>query len=624
MAQRDWLRDLARTLSHCDADADDLTQDAYAAALTDPGDAIRSPRAWLASVTRHLAFGVHKSERARTDRERALPVRDAAQATDQAVANTEVYALLSNLVLALDEPYRTVVMLRFYEGQSAAQIARGLNVPASTVRTRLSRALTQLRANLEERDPEDRWLSCLAPIMFATDGVKRVVLMIGFVALFGAIGLGVFFAGRGGPPTAPPIVSTEDVLVADSEDEASPLPELAAVTSQRTGVAPVPPVAPVAVEQSARAKEAPDVAIPVGTLEVLVTVDGVPRTSGTVVLDSRGPTRGGIPSPELKPNGTLMGTERELDSNGLATFDSIAPGTWWIAVSLDRNHLAQQAVTIKEESGERVHVALLSSAVYGAAYDEDGNPLPDRWVALSPLIGGTSWQIGRTDALGEYRFEFVTPGLTWVVLYPGKSFGRGRSSYPMEKINVPREGDLRHDFGSAAGLRHFAGRVLTTGGEPIVGALTLHLTDQEGGGYVAVRTEPGTGAFDKRLRSGAWNVKIDDESQGQKRDLIFELELGDHDVTEDLTLPGTRVVVEVSGVTDPERTFVGLRRKLGVGAPSYRASLVEGGAWVIDGVRPGEWYLVASTRDGGRAEPILLLVEETDQQLTERMALSGG
>jgi RNA polymerase sigma-70 factor (ECF subfamily) len=51
-------------------------------------------------------------------------------------------------VAALPEPHRMVVALRHFTGMSHEEIARTLNVPAGTVRSRLSRAYDRLRPAL--------------------------------------------------------------------------------------------------------------------------------------------------------------------------------------------------------------------------------------------------------------------------------------------------------------------------------------------------------------------------------------------------------------------------------------------------------------------------------------------
>jgi protocatechuate 3,4-dioxygenase beta subunit len=64
-------------------------------------------------------------------------------------------------VLLLHEPYRTTVVLRFYEDLEPAEIARRLGINGATVRTRLKRGLDMLRARLD-RDAGDRRAWCLA------------------------------------------------------------------------------------------------------------------------------------------------------------------------------------------------------------------------------------------------------------------------------------------------------------------------------------------------------------------------------------------------------------------------------------------------------------------------------
>ncbi|WP_420829522.1 RNA polymerase sigma factor [Nannocystis pusilla] len=44
-----------------------------------------------------------------------------------------------------------ILVRRFFEGESAAEIARGLAIPAATVRSRLHRSLQRLRARMDEQ-----------------------------------------------------------------------------------------------------------------------------------------------------------------------------------------------------------------------------------------------------------------------------------------------------------------------------------------------------------------------------------------------------------------------------------------------------------------------------------------
>ena len=61
----------------------------------------------------------------------------------------EVYEIAIKAIRELDEPQRTVIVLRDIEGMSYARIAEVLDIELGTVRSRLSRARNKLREILE-------------------------------------------------------------------------------------------------------------------------------------------------------------------------------------------------------------------------------------------------------------------------------------------------------------------------------------------------------------------------------------------------------------------------------------------------------------------------------------------
>ncbi|HEU4615371.1 MAG TPA: carboxypeptidase regulatory-like domain-containing protein, partial [Kofleriaceae bacterium] len=77
-------------------------------------------------------------------------------------------------VLALAEPYRSTVLLHFFEGLTSVEIAHRLGIPASTVRGRLKTALEQLRAQLKARTDQPRrgWLAALVPLSQAPASIS--------------------------------------------------------------------------------------------------------------------------------------------------------------------------------------------------------------------------------------------------------------------------------------------------------------------------------------------------------------------------------------------------------------------------------------------------------------------
>ena len=144
-----WLRRLAASLVADAARADDLTQQALLAALErPPADATRP---WLAAVARNLARRLGASDLRRADRERAVAPSELLPATDDLVAQAALQHEMSAALLALEEPYRSTLLLRYFRDWKPRAIAQELRIPVATVRTRLARGLEQLRAAVVTR-----------------------------------------------------------------------------------------------------------------------------------------------------------------------------------------------------------------------------------------------------------------------------------------------------------------------------------------------------------------------------------------------------------------------------------------------------------------------------------------
>lgn len=167
VAEEAWTRRLVQTLAGGRDVGDDVLQETWIAAARRPPGADRPLRAWLTVVVRNFVRSRVRSEERRDAREQAA--LDAVGATDtpeELVARAQARRLLAEMVLEIEEPYRQTLLLRYYEGRSAAEISRLQGVPAGTVRWRLKTALDQLRRRLDERHGGDRdsWLGLLAPL----------------------------------------------------------------------------------------------------------------------------------------------------------------------------------------------------------------------------------------------------------------------------------------------------------------------------------------------------------------------------------------------------------------------------------------------------------------------------
>jgi RNA polymerase sigma-70 factor (ECF subfamily) len=204
-----WLRRLALHLAQGHDGADDALQDTWLAALRARPSTDEDVRPWLARVLRNAFARQGRTATRRRRREEAATAFDPVDEEPGAAAleRVELQRKLATLVTELEEPYRTTVVMRYFEGHSAAAIARALAVPEGTVRWRTKEGLDRLRARLDQAHGGDRkaWAVVLLP--FGTQGQARLraplLLAGGLGGLAGLAALVMVLVGaRGGQGTA--------------------------------------------------------------------------------------------------------------------------------------------------------------------------------------------------------------------------------------------------------------------------------------------------------------------------------------------------------------------------------------------------------------------------------------
>ena len=138
---------LARRLSGCPTDAEDLVQQTFLAAHAH-GDQLRDTtkvRAWLCTILRNEFLKLIRSRR----RASTISLDGLGEPSSPDHSNTEVDG--EAILLALDslpEEFRIPIVLYFFEEMSYREISESLDLPIGTVMSRLSRAKSRLRDRL--------------------------------------------------------------------------------------------------------------------------------------------------------------------------------------------------------------------------------------------------------------------------------------------------------------------------------------------------------------------------------------------------------------------------------------------------------------------------------------------
>jgi RNA polymerase sigma-70 factor (ECF subfamily) len=425
LAHRAWVRALARSLVLDESRADDLEQETWTRALGGPPADRRSLRAWLARVVRSAWIDSHRAESQRELREAAVARPDVAAPAD-VVAQLDLHRRVVQLAYELDEPYRTALLLRYFEGLSPRAIAARLAVPEETVRTRLRRALERMRARLDADSAGDRgaWCAALVPLALWTGGAA--------VKSSKAVTVGVVLTVLAGVTTTAVILSKKAASPNDPSVATAPAP--AAAQRARSSEQPAAAAAPTPGEPAA------------GVLAGdVLAADGRPVARATI----RAIKLGFTPDAERSPSSATAGDDGRFAfaslPDGDYTLDASAPGVGAAIVPRVRVAAAAQSrITIRLEP--EVAVAGLVVA------EEDGTPLAGATLTADAvesvallyrqLEGGavptTSPRTSRTDDGGAFRLAPLLPGAcTLTASAPGRIARTVTVRAPAERVAIP-------------------------------------------------------------------------------------------------------------------------------------------------------------------------------------------
>ncbi len=174
LAQAGFLRRLARDLVRDPQAAEDAVQDAWVAALEHPPRHDGNVRAWLGTVLKNLvARRAQSSDRRLHHETRAVREGDGSSMPN---ASGESVRFVTDAVLALEEPYQSTILARYFEELTPSEIAKRQSVSVATVKSRLQRALEMLRERMK-REHGNGWAHGLV-VLLAPKTIGKGVLLL--------------------------------------------------------------------------------------------------------------------------------------------------------------------------------------------------------------------------------------------------------------------------------------------------------------------------------------------------------------------------------------------------------------------------------------------------------------
>ena len=437
-----WARALARGLVVDISAADDLLQDAWVAALEKPPQHTENLRGWLTTVIRNLARSRGRSRSRRKAREARValkPGQEAPSSLDLA-SKLETQRRLASAVLSLDEPYRSTLILRFYEDLDASQIALRLGIVPSTARWRIKVGLDKLRERFDREYEGDRgaWIALLTPIAgpglaphSATNATATTLLSmkattktvaLAAVALLGVAGFALIVNPLWGD--GPRTETHAPVTFSPLEDETETVATQAPVDPHRRSVAPAP-------SETSAAIGGP---VTLASMRV-VDRDGWPIEGATVTSPLLANAGAGVIS---GPDGEVILPLPDMEERAR------------VLIRIDHPCFVEHSVDNVVEPGRRTEFGEITlqraGAVAGRVLLTGGRPARGAWVKLAQTAfdreresgtyemarrrrsEGSSWS--NVDESGAFRLDRVPAGI--IHLWAGHNDHLASLSAPVE------------------------------------------------------------------------------------------------------------------------------------------------------------------------------------------------
>ncbi|MEM8883713.1 MAG: sigma-70 family RNA polymerase sigma factor [Planctomycetota bacterium] len=472
LRHRAWVRRMARALVRDEHAAADLEQETWIAAMQQPPRSEGAVKGWFRRVLRNQRAQMLRREERVERRERKAAKPDGDEAADEIVMRAEAQRAVVNHVFELEEPYRSTMLLRYFEELSPVDTAARLGVTAATVRMREHRALKKLRTRMDTQF-----------------GSRRVWgVLLGALALPAAASAAAASTTSSSLGTTAMAVSSKKSLLAGvavcalllcgtlyvARDALFPGEPTRLDRAARNGSA----TESAALDGNATRGTAPEVPGP--------SAAATARLSGEVRFAATSAPAEGVPVELLGPDG--MRRTATTAASGYFSFDLPDGGPY--AVRARREGYATprvQGLELLPDEHQHLDVLWLDAPVRVRVdvVDPQGAPVADARVEAflaRPRVGGQDWRGARpkpvvtrtTDAQGRARLDDLAPG-RWTFRASHASFApTGLADKPLLRGGVEVPITLALARGHA-----LEGVVLDVEKKPLAGATVLALAPRE-------------------------------------------------------------------------------------------------------------------------------------------------
>lgn len=607
-----FVRSLARSLVFDENTVDDITQKTLLTLIKKPPKGDHFPYGWLKTVVQNVDRMEKRTSIRRQKREEEVALPIAVRSTEEIVERQAVCQAVVDAVVNLEEPFLSIIVMRFYDDMSPRKIAKEMDVPVQKVKAWLQRGQEQLRQALDHKFHGNRksWLLGLVPVAAgaslttaaagATASTASPLLLSG-KALFSAktaVLAGVLLVAA--------FLTLQSFFWNDETGGSGKNPsDGAAVGGSAMASADIPGDEASRSDQSTGYRERngwekiPDSRVPIPIL-VKNLLSGEPVKSYDIVV-RRGDTLQGTPTRSV-----YTGQIENDDGSGSIPMNSSRPGRYVLEVSSSRHLASRVLFTFPLEKGDPGFTIFLDAGreLRGKLVDLDGRPVEGALIGIEGHTyldrierglpgGGIECRTGKD---GSFILQGVPAApVTVVATHP---------LFPQSSITTMAD-DAFLEFKFKNGFR-IHGKVLDDRGGPAAGvrivirgketALDRTVTSGEDGSYRTPPLLPGSTVWIKAVAAGGERIGAGSEAAPRFTAECRKIESLDGDMEinfgpteEHVTWRGTLFDRSRRGLPDG---IILARPALG-GASTFSAVSDEAGGFEIRKLLRGRKYMIS-------------------------------